>query len=122
MRSPPNIPQTLLFAILAMSCSKPRSAESSRPGASVDAGAARAQVGDRAVVENATATFVEGTVTVVIRDRARVHLINTDETIEQALLDLYLPSSDDAPAMVPVLATSAARDAALRQAPQLQSG
>src|SRR5689334_3456855 len=49
--------------------------------------------GDRVVIESAMATFVEGVVASVSRDRARVQLGGGGEVSERALGDLYVPSN-----------------------------
>jgi hypothetical protein len=51
---------------------------------------ARMQLGQRVVVENAMANFVEGTVTELVRDRAQVTL-SAGNVLEQGLDDLYVP-------------------------------
>jgi hypothetical protein len=53
--------------------------------------------GDRVIIESAMATFVEGVVASVSRDRARVQLTGGGEVSERPLGDLYVPSSTKQP-------------------------
>jgi hypothetical protein len=85
----------LLFA--ASGCSKSKSIGAS-PGAAVDA--APVKVGAHVVLESAAATFVEGAVSDVGRDRVTVALTGTTEKLERLKSDLYLlpPAPRTAPA------------------------
>ncbi|HEX9297513.1 MAG TPA: hypothetical protein VF881_16840 [Polyangiaceae bacterium] len=100
-----------LVLVSSMSCSKVRRGNSSELAAPSDAAASGLKVGDRIVVESTTATFVEGTVIAISRDRARVQLASSGEVLEQLLSDIYVPSSNDVPPSLPVTAQPAAADA-----------
>jgi hypothetical protein len=63
----------------------------------VDGASPTVLAGDRVVIESAMATFVEGVVASVSRDRARVQLGGGGEVSERPLGDLYVPSSIEAP-------------------------
>ena len=56
--------------------------------------------GDRVVIESAMATFVEGVVASVSRDKARVQLAGGGEVSERPLGDLYAPSSNKHPVLL----------------------
>jgi hypothetical protein len=112
-----------VIVVIAMSCSKSKRSTSSELGGAADAGARGVQVGDRVVVENTTASFVEGTVVAVVRDRARVQLGSTGEIVEQSLSEVYVPSPTDAVPSTPAIAQAALHDAkALLESTPLREG
>jgi hypothetical protein len=87
-----------LLLVLAFGCSKGSSGRS-LPGAAADADAP-IKVGDHVVLESAAATFVEGAVSAVSRDRVKVDLAATRESLERLRSDVYVlpPASRAAPA------------------------
>jgi hypothetical protein len=58
-------------------------------------------VGDLVVIESTSATFVEGKVVSMVRDRAQLQLVPNGETTDQPIADIYVPSSNDAPPIAP---------------------
>jgi hypothetical protein len=91
-----------LLVLLASSigCSKGDSSEDVRASAGRSDAARKGPTvlaGDRVIIESAMATFVEGVVASVSRDRARVQLAGGGEVSERPLGDLYVPSSGKQP-------------------------
>lgn len=108
-------PVTVAFAAIlsagAVGCSKLGSAASSEANRTADAApAAAVRAGDRVIVESAMATFVEGVVASVVRDRARIQLGTGGELSERSLSDLYVPSSSDVAPSGPATARPAPDD------------
>jgi hypothetical protein len=98
MRSLARLPLFLGLAAL-LGCSKGEIREEGgkgRPHANGVLGAPAPLAGDRVVIENAMATFVEGVVASVSRDRARVLLGAAGDVSDRPLGDLYVPSSGEA--------------------------
>ncbi|HKQ71891.1 MAG TPA: hypothetical protein VJT73_21250 [Polyangiaceae bacterium] len=84
-----SLPWSLSLLAIPLACTR----ATERDGASRIATPAQVlYVGDRVVVEHAIATFVEGTVLSIFRDRAKVQLIPSGDIAEQPISEVYVPS------------------------------
>src|SRR5262245_49744974 len=87
----------VLVSASVMGCSKgPRGVGEGDGGS----GAPAVLADDRVVIESAMATFVEGVVASVSRDRARVQFGAGAEVSDRPLTDLYIPSSNEVPPLL----------------------
>jgi hypothetical protein len=100
--SSPLVRTLFVVAIASASCSKLGRRDADEGPGQVNGGQpsrAPVRAGDRVVVESAMATFLEGVVMSVGRDRARVQLGGGGgaggEVSERLLADLYLPASGE---------------------------
>jgi hypothetical protein len=110
MRTRPDMRTPLAAALVALlassaGCSKGDNPTTRELRTSADRGdgargAPAVLAGDRVIIESAMATFVEGVVASVSRDRARVQLVGGGEVSERPLGDLYVPSSSKEPVLV----------------------
>jgi hypothetical protein len=89
---------TCLFAALVASCAK---TSHDAPAASPIEAEVAIKAGDRVVIESASATFVEGRVVSIGRDRAQVQLLPSGDPRDQPIADLYVPSTSDVPPVPP---------------------
>jgi hypothetical protein len=91
----PRVVQALLVvSAAATGCSKGARGAAGEGDGGASVTAVSLLAGDRVVIESAMATFVEGVVASVSRDRARVQLGGAGEVSERALGDLYVPSNE----------------------------
>jgi len=111
------------FAAMALSCAK---TSHDAPSAILAAAAGGVRAGDLVVIENKSATFVEGKIISVVRDRAQVQLLTGGDaangdlgaSVDQLVADIYVPSSNDTPPVTPVYGRGAGDAMLLRaQAP-----
>src|SRR4029079_2504384 len=74
------------FAALAFACAKSSRDASPALQAAADAGL---RAGDLVVIESTSATFVEGKVNSIVRDRAQLTLVPSGESADQLIADIY---------------------------------
>jgi hypothetical protein len=79
----------LALWVFAISCA--RANGESVPGGELRADSMRPHVGDRVVVEQATAAFVEGIVNSIEREQVRIEVQPSGRVIEQPLSEVYVP-------------------------------
>jgi hypothetical protein len=80
----------LALLVFAVSCAK-ANGEHARRGAAMMADPPGVRVGDQVVIESATATFVEGVVSALERERAKIDVLPVGKVVEHPLSDVYVP-------------------------------
>jgi hypothetical protein len=108
------------FAALAFSCAK--SSRDAPPPPVTSAGDGGVRGGDVVVIESTSATFVEGKVISVVRDRAQIQLLPSGESADQSIADIYVPSSSDTPPVTPAYGRGAGDATLLRSPAPLREG